>query len=209
MTSNKIMRRQSKGALHANSDHTPAAVDPAVVDAFVQLQDPVETKYVHPTLEEFMEKRHNVKPEEYSPDLLWIIETLKEYVKVMSVGANSTQEKHGVQVGRLNLAFTRSLRNSDSVILFDAILWFFSFYHDEAFRAELPFRGTHLYMFGTGEQHAFFTHMVSIAQELADVRTRHKRLTELDFRGAVNNIPKTFEKQRAGLAAFVDYYTNF
>ena len=205
----KIIRRTSKEGLASNSSHTPAQVDPAVIDEFVKLQDPVVTEYTHPTLEEFMETRHNLKLVDYSPELLWIVEAMKDYVNVMSVGSNSTQQEHGVQVGRLNLAFLKALRDSDAVVLFDALLWFVSFYHDEAFRAELPFRGTHLYKFGTDESHRFYTHLVSISQELADVRTRHQRLKELDFRGAVNNIPKTFEKQRAGLASFVDYYTNF
>lgn len=201
-----IVRRQS---LAATSSHAPTTVDQAVIDAYVKLQDPEPVVFVKPTMEEYLEQRHKLKPENYSPDLLWIIETLKEYVNVMKTGGNSTQTEHGIQVGRLSLAYNRALRSTDVVIMFDTILWFFSFYNDNVFRAELPFRGTHMHKFGSVEQHHFFTHITSIAQQLADIQTRHQRLRELDFRGAIQNVPKSFEKQKAGLTTFIDYYTNF
>lgn len=201
-----IIRRRSL-AEAANS--SAPQIDPAIVDQFVKIQDPKPVEYAKPTLEEFLLQRHNLAIENYSPDLVLIIESLKHYVDVMRVGANPTVEQQGNQVGRLNLAYVRALRNSDAVVLFDAVLWFFSYYELDVFRAELPYRGIHMYKFATNEQLTFFQHITSIAQEICDIQTRNQRLRELDFRGAIKNVPKTFEKHQAGLTSFIDYYTNF
>lgn len=202
----KVVRRQK--VEQTNGTEVPQ-VDQAVVDQFVQLQDTKPKPFVKPTLEVFLRERYRLEPADYSPELLAIIKTMEEYVKVMSVGSNSTMTQHGEQVGRLNLSYNRALRSSDSVMLFDVVLHFFSFYEESTFRAELPYRGIHMYPFGTQEQVAFFQHITAVAQMLADIQTRNKRLRELDFRGAIGAVPKTFEKHRAGLTAFVEYYTNF
>lgn len=201
-----IIRRRS---LAEAAESSAPQIDPSIVDQFVKIQDPKPTEYVKPTLEEFLLQRHKLTPENYSQDLVLISESLKNYVDVMRIGANPTVEQQGVQVGRLNLAYVRSLRNSDAVVLFDAVLWFFSYYEAEAFRAELPYRGIHMHKFATHEQLTFFQHITSIAQEICDIQTRNQRLRELDFRGAIKNVPKTFEKHQAGLTSFIEYYTNF
>lgn len=202
----RIVKRKSI-AEHAES--APPIIDQEVIDSFVKLQDVPPVEYVKPDLETFLLERYKLTPETYSPELLWIVKALENYVTIMSVGSNSTQEQHGIQVGRLLLCYDRALRSTDSVMLFDTVLHFFSYYEAQAFRAELPYRGIHMHKFGTAEQLAFFQHITAVAQSLADIQTRNKRLRELDFRGAANNVPKTFEKQQAGLVSFISYYTNF
>ncbi len=203
---NRIKRRTS---LAEQAESGAPNVDPDVVNHYVSLQDQPVVKKEKPSLEEFLRTRYKLEPDDYSPDLLWIIKALEEYVKVMAIGSNSTEQQHGEMVGRLNLVYVRSLRTSESVLMFDTVLHFFDKYEDTVFRAELPYRGIRLYKFGTTEQVAFFQHITAIAQMLADIQTRNKTLKELDFRGALSNVPKTFEKHQAGLAAFLDYYTNF
>lgn len=207
MSEIKQVKRRSSLAQIAES--SAPAVDPDVVNHFVSMQDVVVEKKEKTSLEVFLRTRYKLEPDDYSPDLLWIIKALEEYVKVMAVGGNSTDQQHGEMVGRLNLVYVRALRTSESVLMFDTVLHFFDFYEDTVFRAELPYRGIRLYKFGTTEQVAFFQHITAIAQMLADIQTRNKTLKELDFRGALSNVPKTFEKHQAGLAAFLDYYTNF
>lgn len=206
MTTKQIVRRKS---LADTATASAPVIDQAVIDSYVKLQDVKQEEYVKPDLETFLRSRYNLEPVDYSPDLVWIIQALNEYVKIMSVGSNSTIEQHGIMVGRLNLAYVKALRSTESVLLFDTILHYFSFYENSTFRAELPYRGIHMHKFGTSEQLAFFQHITAVAQMLADIQTRNKRLRELDFRGAIGNVPKTFEKQQAGLVAFIDYYTNF
>jgi hypothetical protein len=201
-----IVRRES---FAAKAEASAPMVDQSVIDSFVQIQDPKPVAYTKPTLEELLLTKYRLTPENYSEDLKWIISTLNEYVKVMSIGTNSTETQHGIQVGKLLLAYVRALRNSDSVMLFDAILWFFSYYEDTVFRAELPYRGMRMFKFGTNEQTIFYQHITSIAQELADMQTRNQRLRDLDFKGAIKNVPKSFEKQQAGLTSFIEFYTNF
>lgn len=201
-----IIRRTSVSTV---SETVAPQIDQSVIDSFVKIQDPKPAEFTKPTLEEFLLERHKLSSENYTPDLMNIIESMKGYVEAMRIGANPTPEQQGTQVGRLNLTYIRSLRNSDAVLLFDAVLWFFSYYEADVFRAELPFRGIHMHKFATNEQLAFFQHITSIAQEICDIQTRNKRLRELDFRGAIKNVPKTFEKQQAGLTSFIDYYTNF
>lgn len=201
-----IIRRKSVAAI--NETATPQ-IDQSVIDSFVKIQDPKPVEYVKPTLEYFLLERHKLSSDNYTPDLVAVIEAMKGYVEAMRIGTNPTPEQQGVQVGRLNLAYIRALRNSDAVLLFDVVLWFFSYYETDVFRGELPYRGIHMYKFATNEQLTFFQHITSISQEICDIQTRNKRLRELDFRGAIKNVPKTFEKQQAGLTSFIDYYTNF
>lgn len=202
----QMVRRRS---LAERAESSAPQIDQEVIDSFVKIQDVKEVEFVKPTLKDFLLDRYKVAPEDYSEELVWIIQAMEEYVKVMSIGSNSTSAQHGVQVGRLNLAYMRALRSTESVMLFDVILHFFSFYETQAFRAELPYRGIHMHKFGSAEQLAFFQHITAIAQMIGDIQTRNQRLRELDFRGAITNVPKTFEKHRAGLTAFIDFYTNF
>lgn len=184
-------------------------IDQAVIDSFARLADVKETPYEKPNLETFLRERHRLEPENYSPELLWIIQTLNEYVRIMSRGTNSTPTQHATQVGKLTLCYSRALRSTEAVVLYDTVLWYFSFYEAEAFRAELPFRGMAQYKFGSAENLFFSQHLTTISQMIADIKTRNKLLRELDFHGAIRNIPTMYEKERAGLTTFIDFYTHF
>lgn len=201
----KVFRRS-----HAeNAVAAAPQIDQEVIDQFVKLSDVKEVPYTKPTLEQFLRERYNLEPENYSEELANNIVALNNYVEVMKVGSNSTPAQHGQQVGKLNLVYLRALRSTDVIVMFDTVLWFFSYYEGEAFHSHLPFRGIAHHAFANQDQVFFFQHITSISQMIADIQTRNKRLRDLDFHGAVRNIPDGYEKHRAGLTTFIDYYTNF
>lgn len=204
-TSPRIIRRT-----HADASPVEAPeIDQEVISNFAKIADVQEVKTEVPSLETFLEQRYSVKPEEYTEELANIISLLDGYVEAMKRGANPTPTQQGVQVGKLNMAYQRALRSKEPIILFDTILWYFSFYEEEVFRAELPYRGIATHTFSTEDQLFFFQHITAIAQMIADIGTRNQRLRELDFHGAIRNVPKGFERHRTGLTTFIDYYTNF
>ncbi len=205
-TKNTVIIRQSHADVALESAPT---IDQSIIDQFATVADKVEAPYVKPSLETYLLERHNLSVENYDTDAAWIIATLDEYVRVMKRGASPTMDQQSVSVGKLNLVYLRALRSVDVLIMFDIVLWYFSFYEDEVFRAEYPYRGISVYKFGTPEQQAFFQHITAIAQLVCDIKTRNKRLREHDFVGSVRNVPAGFEKQRAGLTTFINYYTNF
>lgn len=200
-----IVRRSHADKVSVNAP----VVDQTVVDSFARIADRVEEEFVKPTLEELLRERHGLEPDQYPQDLVFVCGIMDEYVKVMSRGSNSTNEQHATQVGRLNMAYIRALRSKDVLVTFDAILWYFSYYESEAFRSELPYRGMAHYMFGSADQLKFCRHITAIAQTIGDIKTRNKRLRELDFNGAIANVPDSFEKQRVGLTSFINFYTAF
>lgn len=187
----------------------PKPTENADVSEFIKLElkDVVREQQ---SLEDYLLERHQISKDNYKPNLKQLISTMEDYVGEMKKGTNSTPETHGKWVGKLLLVYTQVLRDADVLVLFDALLWFFGTYNDDAFFAEMPYRGLNMYKFGTGEQLNFYNHITAVCQQLGASASRTDRIRSLDFVGALTSIPRpTFEKQANGLATYIQYYRNF
>lgn len=179
------------------------------ISEFVEIEmkpAPIEKE----TFAEYMFNRHKLEEKDYSDSLKDIISSLDKYVEAMKRGMNPNEKIQAENVGRMFLVYNKALRDVDVVILFDAVLWYFSEHARDAFYAEMPYRGTAFYKFGTAEQYTFYGHITAICQQLGLTATRSDRIRSLDFVGAIQNIPRpAFERQANGLATYIEYYKNF